>query len=400
MDKNNLIKELFINDNIKLIQNKHSKSSIPINIDLTSITLKSSLFNKTIDLLLEKIKYLDFDYICGIDNGLIYASIISFKLHIPLLTLKKRFKKYNIESDIDGDNIKNILLIQDIYSTGKSTKDFIKNIKCFDEKMNVKEVLCIYNKSLDIIKEEYKLHNIFNIYDVINTLYYIDFLNNNFIDSFYETIKRPINISFYETIRNIIRKKGTNICYKSTNTNFFDLISEISKIGNYICMLRININTIENFNIQKAKILKKLSIEKNFLIFEDSLFNYSDDTLQLILNNSLYHYNEWVDIFSINLNGVDINLDILNKFNYFFFIKTNFFHNMTNVSNIIGILNDYIINDTILSINNTSILLDKAIGYNYNIISVSKESNTSDIDLLNKLIKYKNNFWLTLNSNI
>jgi uridine monophosphate synthetase len=398
MDKSNFIKELFINDNIKLIKNKGIKSNIPINIDLASITLKPSLLNKTIDLLIEKIRYIDFDYICGIDNGMIYASIIAFKLHIPLLTVKKKFKKYNIEN-VD-ESTKHVLLIQDIYSTGKSTKDFIKNIKCFDRKIVVKDVISIYNKSIEVVNVGYKLYSIFTIYDVINTLYYMDFLDNKFITNFYSTIKSPINISFYETIRNIIKHKGTNICYKSTHTDFFDLISELSKIGNYICMLRININTITQFTLSKARILKKLAIEKNFLIFEDSLFNCSNDTLQLIINNSLYHYTEWVDIFSINLNNIDINLENLNKLNYYFFIKTNSFHNMTNVSNIIGILNDYIINDTILSINNSSVLLNKAIGYSYNVISVCKEPTMSDTDLINELINYKNNYWLTLNSNI
>ena len=112
----------------------------------------------------------------------------------------------------------------------------------------------------------------------------------------------------------IIKLKQTKTCYIIEYTNYDQIIDFINKYKTEFCILKLFSATIENFSYDKAKHLKKLSVEHHFLIYDGYNFNTSKNIFfnEITLKNKFY---EWVDIINISFTHDDEIFKTINHIN-------------------------------------------------------------------------------------
>jgi len=220
----------------------------------------------------------DFDIICGTPYGAVpIATIISQILDKPLIMLRKEAKTYGTKKLIEGNYNKNdrVLLIEDVITSGSSVKEAENKLQ--NEDLIIADIWHIVNRQINPTYKNYLFH--------INDLQYT-------------TIK--------EQLKNIINKKG-KLCVAADLTNSNDLFNLINKIGNYISVLKLHCDIIEDWNDNTIKTLIKLKRTYNFLIWEDRKFADIGIIVHKQLNKGIYKISSWADLISMHLiSGPDI----------------------------------------------------------------------------------------------
>ena len=111
---------------------------------------------------IERIKSLDFkfDAICATATaGIPWGSFIAQELKLPLLYVRSGEKSHGLKKLIEGNtqNIKSVIVIEDLISTGKSSIDVCNTLKSQD--INPKSVLSIFDYGLKRSKEKFSSIN-------------------------------------------------------------------------------------------------------------------------------------------------------------------------------------------------------------------------------------------------
>ena len=148
MDRIELINELKKEDVIKegkfvLKSGKHSNYYV----DFRHLISKPVLFNKICIGLSELLpdSMSQSYYICGLPYaGIPYSSVISITKTIPMIMLRKEGKKYGTKMMIEGtiEMGNNIVLIDDILTTGSSIIESLEYLKDF----NIKKIVILLDR--------------------------------------------------------------------------------------------------------------------------------------------------------------------------------------------------------------------------------------------------------------
>tara|TARA_B100001057_G_C22796092_1_gene929667 strand:+ start:1156 stop:1686 length:531 start_codon:yes stop_codon:yes gene_type:complete len=147
------------------------KSNIYIDLRLL---LNEPILTKEISILLkEKIIYCDNMKICGIPYGAIpYACCISTTYNIPQIMIRKEQKNYGTKKLIEGvlNENDNIVLIEDIITTGSSLYNTIKTLE--ENNIKIHQILVIIdrtNNNMKYIKNlGYKIDSLLTIEDILD----------------------------------------------------------------------------------------------------------------------------------------------------------------------------------------------------------------------------------------
>jgi uridine monophosphate synthetase len=262
--------------------------------------------------------------ICGIPyGGIPYASIICNKLQTPLVMFRKEQKKYGSKALCEGyiyNNMK-LLLLEDTITTGGSIINSIKKIKTGYPTIEIKDVVIIcdrrnnsYNKEMDNLN----VYSLFNIHDIINVLFINQKINSRCFNNIYTFMYKDDTFGITTSLKknnkncvtkrlvNIILDKKTNLVFSADINDFFQLIKIVTMIGKYICILKIHCDTINDFTLEKGLILKKLSLELNFLLFEDRKFTDIGSVFKNQYTMGSYKISEWADIITVNTMSIGI----------------------------------------------------------------------------------------------
>lgn len=264
----------------------------PIYIDLKNIISYPYLVNTVCSFFVNKIKNLDFDYICGVPyGGIPIASIISNKANIPMIMVRKELKKYGLKKSIEGEyeSGKSCILIEDTITTGSSVNKFIQMLN--SEGIEVKYVFVICDRRDNTVPPPlgYEIISLFNAVDIFKTLKKQNMISakndylNKFIVSKYGIFadfiskKKSLNSDdkVASALISIILKKQTNLCFSLGLQEEIDikwLIQVLGKIGGHICLLKINSDNIVGFKNNKAYMnaLVKMANELEFMIYDDT----------------------------------------------------------------------------------------------------------------------------------
>jgi len=101
------------------------------------------------------------DVIAGVATGAIAIGVlVAQELGVPFIYVRPEAKKHGRKNQIEGhlDRSQNVIVVEDLISTGKSSLNAVKALK--DADVNVKGMVAIFNYGFDISRENFKKSNI------------------------------------------------------------------------------------------------------------------------------------------------------------------------------------------------------------------------------------------------
>lgn len=293
-----------------------SKVTSPIYIDFKAVITYPNITSKIVHefFKLSNNISLEFDRVCGVPyGGIVFCSLFSQLTQKPMLIVRKETKKYGMKKLIEGEfnNDEKILLIEDIVSTGKSVLEFVNKLE--KQKLKINDVFVICDRRLfytDKLKN-IKVHSLFTIHQLLNVLFKNDRISKERYLEVYQFIlsvnidNKPRSIEYIKEnvdtpkklkIVNTILNKKTNICLKCYETDFFNLCDILGKAGDHIAFFLFDSSIIIDFTHEKYLLLKKISTEKNVILFDNIDINTNNEIVKKKL------YNCEADIVSITGN--------------------------------------------------------------------------------------------------
>ena len=284
-----------------------------IYIDLKNVISYPYILNTIVEIIYNKIKLLNYTHIMGIPyGGIPFASVLSSRYNIPMLMMRKETKKHGLKKLIEGEytSYSKLIIIEDTITTGSSLKHFITQFEKINMKPQAIITICDRRTNFEILGD-YQVMSILTIDEIVSVLYKHKFIEHKLYrelnlgtGSIVSESFVPNNIHMLSKLLTIIKLKQNKTCYILEYTNYDQIIDFIDKYKNNFCILKLFTATIENFSYDKAKYLKKLSIDHHFLIYEGYNFNTSKNIFlnEITLNTKFY---DWVDIINISFNHDD-----------------------------------------------------------------------------------------------
>lgn len=125
----------------------------------------------------EKIKIENIDAIAGVATaGVPWAALIAGQLSLPLIYVRGEAKKHGKENMIEGDikNIKNVILIEDLISTGKSSLKAVDSLLA--QNIQTQKVLSLFSYNLKSAQKNFEnknisYHSLKNIDDLLDSTF-------------------------------------------------------------------------------------------------------------------------------------------------------------------------------------------------------------------------------------
>ena len=212
------------------------------------------------------------EWICGVPYGAIpFATTLSLMTDIPQLILRKDKKEHGTCKQIEGEYKKGdtVILVEDVVTTGGSINKYESLLK--ENGLNVIKKSCIINRG-----------------DTSDILPLIPF----------ESLVKPNNI-----LLPILDKK---IIWAADVTSMKELFLQLDVYGSKIGVLKLHIDTFKDFSLDNLLKLQEYKERYKLLIWEDRKFADIGNIMVKQIKNSIYYYEDWVDIFSIHgITGFD-----------------------------------------------------------------------------------------------
>lgn len=152
-------------------------------ITLSYVPIRNFIRESLTDLI--EYKYGKPDVIAGVATGAIaIGALVAQELGVPFVYVRPEAKKHGRKNQIEGhlENGQNVVIIEDLISTGKSSINAVKALK--DANVNVKGMVAIFTYGFDIADENFKKEGV-----ELTTLSNYDTLLNEALSAKYITEK-------------------------------------------------------------------------------------------------------------------------------------------------------------------------------------------------------------------
>uniref|UniRef100_T1JH20 Uridine 5'-monophosphate synthase n=1 Tax=Strigamia maritima TaxID=126957 RepID=T1JH20_STRMM len=291
----------------------------PIYIDLRLIVSYPELLEQVAELFISiASKNISCKNICGVPyTALPIATCMSIKTKLPMLMRRKEEKKYGTKKLVEGvfNEGDTCLVIEDLVTSGSSTLETVEVLRSVGLKVTDAIVLLEREQGgrENLQKNGVKLHSACTMTQLLTILeskidqaimQSIDnFLQNNRLLSATTTSKRRSFEQRAASCSNVMTKrlfqlmetKKTNIAVAIDVTKCDKLIELANQIGPYVCMVKIHVDILEDFDTNFITKLKSMAEKHNFLIMEDRKFADIGHTVKTQFDGGIYHIADWAD---------------------------------------------------------------------------------------------------------
>lgn len=192
--------------------------------------------------------------LCGVPlGGISYAVLVSHIKTRPMVLLREEKKSYGMGKQIEGECNGNVILIEDVITTGGSVINCIDLLKSCD--VNVTQVVCILDRQaggVEKIEEMgYEVKSLFKMSDILN----------------HKETNEVIKCDIAEKLMEIINTKKTNLVASLDCNNIYEIME---KIGDHVCAIKVHGDIYDKLDVIRINYLKN---KLNFMVIEDRKFS-------------------------------------------------------------------------------------------------------------------------------
>ncbi len=286
----------------------------PFYIDLRDTVAKPDLFRNMTEMLLEKIRGLDFDVVTGIPyTALPYAAVVAEKLGKPLVYQRKEEKTYGLGGSIvgsfkPGDRC---LVIDDLITTGESKIEIAEAFEAAG--LTVSDFVVFIDRSLcaadDLAARGYKLHSLVNLEDILKILEgegriaavqaeQARMFTRNLAASCADT---GVDNAFASKLAALMERKKTNLILSLDATNRRDFFRLLEAAASEIAMVKVHVDILEDFDPSFPVRLSALAEEGDFYIMADRKFADIGNTARVQYRGGMYRIADWADTVTVHM---------------------------------------------------------------------------------------------------
>ena len=295
----------------------------PVYFDLRVIVSYPKIMMQVADEMWKSALGLEFAQICGVPyTALPIATCMSTKYDVPMMIKRKEAKSYGTKKLIEGRFEKDTvcLVIEDVVTTGSSVLETVRDLASVEVVVHDAIVLldrCQGGRD-SLAAKGIKLHSVFTLKEVLNILEHTGKLDkamvekvNTFIQEnshvvpVVQTIKKALTFQERATmatnlvakkIFTIMHEKQSNLCISADLTSTAAILELVQKVGSFICMVKLHIDIIEDFNMDFVSALQLIAEQQNFLIFEDRKFADIGNTVKHQYSSGVYRISDWAHV--------------------------------------------------------------------------------------------------------
>ncbi|MCF7792404.1 MAG: orotidine-5'-phosphate decarboxylase [Candidatus Cloacimonetes bacterium] len=286
----------------------------PFYFDLRDMISFPAILDGVADLLVEKIKDMDFDVITGIPyTALPIASLVASKLNKPLIYMRKEEKAYGTGNNVIGKFEKGAkcLVIDDLITTGASKIETAEGYE--KEGVIVKDFVVVIDRSAngiaELAKQGYNLHSLISLAEIVELLQSKGLITDEKVkevEEFTASLNKPSKKEKYinpltQKLLNKMQEKKSNLVLSldvTTQAEFFEMLD---KVGEEIVMLKTHVDIIDDYDENFVPKLQEYSKCQNFLIFEDRKFADIGNTVRHQFRNGVYKIADWTEYVTVHM---------------------------------------------------------------------------------------------------
>lgn len=286
----------------------------PFYFDLRDMISFPEILEGVADLLVEKIKDMDFDVITGIPyTALPIASLVASKLQKSLIYMRKEEKAYGTGKNVIGKFKEGAkcLVIDDLITTGASK---IETAEAYEkEGIVIKDFVVVIDRSAngteELAKKGYKLHSLIDLDEIVELLKSKKLISNEKVkevNDFTASISKPKKKEKYinpltQKLLDRMQEKKSNLVLSldvTTQKEFFDMLD---KVGDEIVMLKTHVDIIDDYDEKFVPKLQEYAARQHFLIFEDRKFADIGNTVRHQFRNGVYKIADWAEYVTVHM---------------------------------------------------------------------------------------------------
>ena len=286
----------------------------PFYFDLRDMISHPAILEGVVDLLVEKIKDMDFDVITGIPyTALPIASLVAAKLRKPLIYMRKEEKAYGTGNNVIGKFTKGAkcLVIDDLITTGASKIETAEGYE--KEGIIVKDFVVVIDRSAngaeELGRQGYKLHSLINLEEIVNLLQVKDLITYEKVQEvreFTTSLSKPAKKEKYvnpltQKLLDKMNEKKSNLVLSLDVTSQAEFFAMLDKVGEQIVMLKTHVDIIDDYDENFVPKLQEYAKRQNFLIFEDRKFADIGNTVRHQFRNGIYKIADWAEYITVHM---------------------------------------------------------------------------------------------------
>ena len=170
-------------------------------------------------------------------GGIPYSVQISSILNMPYILVRSNLKQYGMNKQLEGYNGENIevILIEDVITTGKSVLEMIDLLKCsYRNCIKIVQIICILDREAGGTEKLRKMgYNVSSLYNLSNVLDYM--FNHNEV---------PLKTNkFVNKLLNIAKMKKSNLIVSLDLDDENKIMKTIDEMGDHVCAVTLACDT-------------------------------------------------------------------------------------------------------------------------------------------------------------